>query len=153
MSSNNTLKIRFENKFKKTKKCWLWTAAVDSCGYGRIYMDGENQTAHRVSWVLYKGKIPNGIHVLHKCDVPNCVNPKHLFLGTHKDNMDDRDKKGRLGERSGENNGRSKLKRMDVLSIRKMLLKKYGQRVISKMFNVSVSTIKSIKSKRTWTKV
>lgn len=71
--------------------CWLWTAALGSDGYGQY---GEYR-AHRMAWYLTHGTIPDGLHVLHKCDNPPCVNPSHLFMGTHANNMLDRSVKGR----------------------------------------------------------
>ena len=92
---------RFSNKFTKTKSgCWVWKGTTSRDGYGqfrstcggkRIQMFG----AHRVSYWLTFGEIPEGLQVLHKCDVRNCVNPEHLFLGTNIDNVDDKMSKGR----------------------------------------------------------
>lgn len=77
-------------------KCWEWSAAtVTKWKYGAFRYNGKTGYAHRFSWELHNGKIPNGLFVLHKCDNPSCVNPEHLFLGTHSDNMIDMDKKGR----------------------------------------------------------
>lgn len=79
-----------------TEGCWLWTAATTNYGYGHIRLKGtEDVSAHRVSWMLAYGSIPEGMHVLHRCDVPACVRPTHLFLGTHADNMADMTAKGR----------------------------------------------------------
>lgn len=72
-------------------ECWLWKTGIQAFGYGTIC----RQNAHRVVWELFNGKIPGTLFVLHKCDTPNCVNPKHLFLGTQSDNMLDASKKGR----------------------------------------------------------
>lgn len=70
--------------------CHYWDANISSAGYGRMYANGKMTSAHRLSYMLYKGEIPNGMHVLHSCDEPTCVNPSHLRLGTHADNMRDR---------------------------------------------------------------
>lgn len=87
---------RFLNKIKKTKSCWIWMGAMTSTGYGNFFISGRNNDrAHKYSYRHYIGKIPSGICVLHKCDNRICVNPKHLFLGTHKDNMVDCSQKGR----------------------------------------------------------
>jgi hypothetical protein len=84
-------------------ECWPWTGAVTSDGYGRFcYANGEAK-ASRFGWELANGPIPDGLNVLHSCDCPPCQNPAHWFLGTHQENMADRDRKGRTarGERSG----------------------------------------------------
>jgi hypothetical protein len=75
--------------------CWLWLGATSPSGYGNIYAFGSSLRAHRASWVIFRGAIPAGMHVLHKCDTPSCVNPDHLFLGSHADNMADKVRKGR----------------------------------------------------------
>lgn len=76
--------------------CWVWTASRFVRGYGALKVDdGPKGYAHRISWELHFGPIPDGLWVLHRCDNPPCVNPAHLFLGTHLDNMADMDAKGR----------------------------------------------------------
>lgn len=91
------LRQRFNEKWRQAPSgCWQWTGAKLK-GYGLIRVkSGEPpRRAHRVSWQLFRGPIPAGLHVLHWCDNPSCVQPFHLFLGTHQDNMRDRDAKGR----------------------------------------------------------
>lgn len=77
--------------------CWEWGAQLNVSGYGVVKIGGNPQMAHRVSYKFFHGDIPDGMSVCHKCDNPVCINPKHLFLGTHQDNMDDMYKKGRHG--------------------------------------------------------
>ena len=92
-----SLRERFESSYIAVPEagCWLWEKGVGSTGYGHIFYQGKMLKAHRVSWELHRGLILKDMCVLHKCDVPSCVNPDHLFLGTHKDNKRDSMKKGR----------------------------------------------------------
>lgn len=97
-----SLPERFDAKWKldETTDCWMWTGAkvARSAAYYQPIIGtwrGRTENAHRIAWLLYRGDIPNGLHVLHRCDRPLCVNPEHLFLGTHQDNMDDMIAKGR----------------------------------------------------------
>lgn len=96
------LPTRFHAKYTPVPEsgCWLWEGALAG-KYGVIVQDGKNLSAHRYSWELHNGDIPNGLWVLHKCDTPSCVNPDHLFLGTAKDNMQDALRKGRLNYMPG----------------------------------------------------
>ena len=96
------MRERFWSKVNKTEGCWLWTGGKNY-GYGQFWDGRKPQQAHRISWGIHCGPIPDGLWVLHRCDVPSCVNPAHLFLGTHTDNMRDAATKGRLaiGERNG----------------------------------------------------
>ena len=76
--------------------CLLWSGAIDRKGYGKFWYDGKSDKAHRVSWSMAFGAIPNGLCVLHRCDTPACVNEGHLFLGTLGDNSKDMRTKGRV---------------------------------------------------------
>lgn len=89
------IKDRFLDKVMYTDSCWIWTAATLHNGYGCFRTDYRTESAHRVAWQLFRGPIPDDMHVLHKCDVRCCVNPSHLFLGTNADNIRDRNAKGR----------------------------------------------------------
>jgi|SRR5712664_2187267 len=91
------LKERFESKFQVVpfSGCWLWDGTMFSSGYGALKIQGVMLSAHRLSWTLYRGTIPDNLWVLHKCDVRCCVNPEHLYLGTPSDNVQDMlDRKG-----------------------------------------------------------
>ncbi len=91
-----SLSIRYHKNVIKQDNCWEWNAAKNESGYGVISYKSRTIGAHRASWLLHKGEIPNRLLVLHHCDNPPCSNPDHLFLGTHKDNSQDAMKKGRL---------------------------------------------------------
>jgi hypothetical protein len=91
----NDPKILFERKIlKQPNGCWLWNGALNKDGYGVFGIKAEG--AHRASYKMYKGEIPKGILVCHKCDIPRCVNPDHLFLGTQLDNIRDAQSKNRI---------------------------------------------------------
>lgn len=86
--------------------CLIWLGALSNSGYGCISVDGKMQRVHRFAWIVAKGPIPDGLHVLHKCDTRLCINTDHLFLGTHTDNMKDKMAKGRGNHPFGLRNGR-----------------------------------------------
>jgi len=83
------------NRTNNTNDCWEWLTGKSKDGYGRFWFKGKNIRAHRYSWLIHFGSPPNNESVLHNCDNPICVNPNHLFVGTHDDNMKDKTKKGR----------------------------------------------------------
>lgn len=108
---------RFWEKVQKTDGCWLWLAYKQPRGYGQFKHQGRMRLAHRFSWELTNGLIPEGECVLHTCDNPACVNPEHLFLGTQLDNSLDMYEKGRQAPSpacAGETNGRAKLSATSV---------------------------------------
>jgi len=142
---------RFLSKFIKTDSCWNWTAFKDKDGYGQLSIDGKMHRAHRVSYELYKNKIPEGLHVLHKCDNPPCVNPDHLELGTPQDNVDDKTKRGRQAR--GEKHGCAKLTEADVLEIRQMIQNGVYYRIIAELFDVNIPQISMIKTGKNWSHI
>lgn len=132
------VKTRFWAKVRKTHKCWEWTAATAK-GYGRFCVKKPVITqAHRMSWMLLKGAIPNGMWVLHKCDNRRCVNPKHLFLGKALDNMLDCVSKGRFNPKSwalvGEDGPNAKLTAIEVRRIRTLHATGASRTAILKQF-------------------
>jgi len=135
-------------------RCWLWTAGTFKSGYGNIFSGGQfgkPTRAHRVSWVLHNGKIPKGLCVLHKCDIPLCVNPKHLFLGTFAINNQDCINKNRRNAPSGELHHYAKLTSFKVIQIRK-LYSSGGETLksLSRKFGVCCSAIHNIITFRRW---
>jgi hypothetical protein len=109
---------RFWRHADKSGDCWLWTAHRVPNGYGKFMLRGAGMWAHRIAWELTHGPIPSGMHVCHRCDVPSCVNPAHLFLGTATDNQRDSVAKGR--HIRGERVGGHRLSENDVKQIRAM---------------------------------
>lgn len=87
-------KTWFFKKLQKTETCWLWNGWRCQ-GYGRIKVNAKPHLAHRISYILFKGHIPDGMAVCHSCDIKHCVNPDHLFLGTNQENTKDKIIKGR----------------------------------------------------------
>jgi len=146
-------KRRFENKFIKSSKneCWNWLASKNKEGYGQFSLDGKMIRAHRISYEIYKDKIPENMCVCHHCDNPSCVNPDHLFIGTDLDNNRDMMMKGRANKSSGESNGQSKLTWRNVKEIRRLnKSNKLSQEEIAKKFGISRPAVQKIVYNLVW---
>ena len=147
-----TTEQRFWSKVNKNKKgCWEWQGYKQR--YGKLGINHKVILAHRYSWELHKGKIPKGLCVLHKCDNPPCVNPKHLFLGTLKDNMQDMIKKGRANHpgMKGEQHPNAKITTEVVMIIRKLYKRPdLTYEKLAGEFNLSFSHIGRIIKKKQW---
>ncbi len=125
--------------------CWNWLMCKNNRGYGATKYKGKRWLAHRLSYTLYKGKIPKGLLVCHTCDNPSCVNPNHLWFGTDQDNSDDKIKKGRDNKAKGENHCRCKLSDQEVFEIRNLYKNKiFNQLKLAKLYNVSRPNISLI---------
>lgn len=108
MTTSKTPLERFESFFTKEEDaCWIWRGGKDKNGYGYFKYLGKTRKAHRVSWEFYKdGNKHESLLVCHSCDNPSCVNPYHLWLGTPKDNMEDKVRKGRWKGGGQDNRGK-----------------------------------------------
>jgi hypothetical protein len=150
-----TLQDRFEKKVEMIpfSDCHHWTAATNKFGYGKISVSKNVwKFAHRISWEFSNGDVPEGMCVLHTCDNPRCVNPNHLYLGSHKDNAQDRERRQRGNQPKGSASGRSKLSADQVFEIRKLYCSgKYSYRKLGKMFGVDGKSIADIVNGRNWT--
>lgn len=135
-------------------QCWEWMRVRNQYGYGQLRVSGRMVLAHRLAYQLGVGPIPDGMHVLHQCDNPCCINPAHLSLGTRSQNMKECSERGRARipkpVKLGEENGAAKLHEVDVRSIRRLLDSAWTQRAIAERFGVSQQTIANIKSGKVW---
>jgi len=135
--------------------CWLWLDYTNRQGYGRMLWEGRPQLAHRLSFEEAKGAIPDGLYACHKCDVPSCINPDHLFAGTPADNIADMLTKGRECRdprpyQQGERNQNSKITE-DV--VRGILVSPLAQRAAAKVYGVAPSWVQRIRKREVWTHV
>ncbi len=135
--------------------CLLWQAAANGDGYGLVRVGSKLQRAHRVAWEAVNGPIPNGLCVCHRCDQPGCINPQHLFLGEHRDNVRDCAAKGRLaaqrpGHTRGERNGNSKLTRLQVAQIRRKHSLGRSKSSLAREYAVAPTTIRRIVDRTRW---
>lgn len=126
----------------------LWRGTKTKKGYGLLRVDGKNRQAHRLAWVGAHG--PTNLHVLHKCDTPACINVDHLFVGTHADNMADRQSKGRSVGPQGEKAGAAKITESDVLKIRE---DQRSSSIVASEYGLSPSGVRAIRSRRSWAHV
>ena len=151
-----SLEQRFHESYVREPMsgCWLWTKS-DNGHYGLLSRDGKQQRAHRISYDLHVGPIPDGLVVMHICDNTLCVNPNHLRVGTQLENIKDRDVKGRQvpNHPKGEANGMRKLSEADVLSIRRLSSTGWTMKSIAERFEISRSTVSFIASKKRWSHI
>lgn len=136
--------------------CIDWVAGKFDNGYGSFCLNKKDRGSHRVAFELTNGEIPDGLCVCHRCDRPECVNPDHLFLGTHAENNADKRKKGRQAR--GEQNGRAKVTEENVRLI-KLFLERHPAQIgckggqsnfLSRWFGVTIYTVANISRGATW---
>lgn len=132
-------------RFVPNGDCWEWSGSKNSRGYGTLAVSGKTWLAHRLSYLTFNGKIPDGIQVCHECDNRSCINPKHLFLGTARENAQDMLAKGR--GLTGARNPHSRLSAETVMAILKYPA---GMKKTGLQFGVSKTTVYDIRSGRGW---
>lgn len=141
----------FWSKVDRTGQCWEWRARISRGGYGIFgtakKYGGRQFLAHRFSYAMKNGGTPAELHVLHRCDNKLCVNPDHLFIGTHLDNMRDMAAKGRIPCRKGERNNKAKLDAWDVICIR---ADRRPYRLIAADYGIHNSQVSLIKTRKNW---
>lgn len=147
---------RFNKKWVLDQKtgCWVWVAYCNNRREhdprARMFWKGQNVSASRVSWYLFKGEDPGNSCVCHTCDNGMCVNPDHLWLGTIADNNRDKMEKGRFVPNNGIQNGNAKLTPEDVKNIRRLYASGMTHQKIADLYNIDRSTSIHIVNKKTW---
>lgn len=135
------------------RKCWNWNARLNVDGYGSFDCNGQTVGAHRVAWRIFKGPIPKGKFVLHKCDNRRCVNPNHLFLGTQADNVQDMVLKGRQRSVASERCWTVKLTWRLVQEMRKLRKEGWEYLALAKRFGVCWKTCMRVCLFQSWNRV
>lgn len=136
--------------------CWIWKLAKVAEGYGAITIRGKLKRAHRLSWELHRGEIPDGMFVCHSCDIPACVNPDHLFLGTPKDNSQDAVRKGRFSiprksfKQRGELHPLARITESDVRTIRSKHASGITCAELARRYKMTHANATAIVKRRTW---
>ena len=159
----NTPEVLWSKVDKRSEdECWNWKGYKNNEGYGRTWINDKGYYAHRV---IYSLAYPNSINLnaplstdetgflLHTCDNPSCCNPKHLWVGTHADNMADKVKKGRNADFSGGKGPRCKLTMEQAMQIRKLRKDGISAKELAKQFNISLSSIKSLLANKSYIEV
>lgn len=162
------LKSRFWAKVDKKvgqNGCWLWTGYLNQDGYGRIWIETRMVMAHRVAYAITNSDVPENLSVCHSCDNPGCVNPEHLWLGSHLENMTDMYQKKRRKAASGKKNGThtrpdkvrrgeknntAKLTPTEVAEIRNLSQQGVSRLQLSQTYKVSIFAIRQIITKKSW---
>ena len=153
----NEIYISFIKNVLIGDTCWEWAGRLSPQNYGRFRFGGREYSAHRLSWQIENGSIPDGMYICHHCDNPKCVRPTHLFCGTPIENQLDAYNKNRRSQ-SGEHNANNKLTKVDVVAIRNLWgeinprhgLIEQAKRIIANSYGVSFTTVHKVINGHTW---
>lgn len=151
---SDSITDRFQGRYTiSASGCWEWTAAKNNKGYGQLNVQNKRMLVHRLSYEVHNGPIPDGLVVRHKCDNPSCINPEHLEVGTHKDNMQDMIKRNRGNWKpvKGSAVSVSKLTEDQVIEIRARYVRiTCGTTFLAKEYGVSSTVIHNIIRGKAW---
>lgn len=153
--TRDNLREEFERRTDRGDTCWIWLGSTNKAGYGQLGVSRTRRYAHQLAYELYRGPIAEGLEVCHTCDRPSCVNPEHLFLGTHAQNMADMARKGRgaTRHRPGDLHPMAKLTEGQVREIRERIVAGEKQVDLATEFGVRFSTISMLHRRQTWSHV
>ena len=130
---------RFWLSVEKTETCWLWKAGINSSGYGIFNPTREGpKRAHRIAFELCKGPIPEGLYICHRCDVPACVNPDHLFAGTQRENLRDAASRGRMA------------KKLSCAEVEAIKASQDSTGILMRRYGLTLATVRKIKTGMLW---
>ncbi len=148
------MKPNLRHLFRRTVRtesgCREFTGALDRCGYGMVRVGARVWRAHRLAWTLKNGPIPAGKNVCHKCDNPACIEPRHLFTGTQKENMEDMHRKGRANPPKGAAHYAAILRPANVLSIYDEVWETGNRQAVAARWGISPEHVSLIKHKHRW---
>jgi len=139
--------MQIEDSVDKTQSCWVWTKSTRA-GYGQVMVDGKRWSAHRLFYTLHKGPIPDGKLVCHTCDNKLCVNPEHLYVGTHVDNNNDTYLRNRMPNKQGYN--AKNVVKLDLAEALEIKYSKTPSSILEEMFGINQSQISRIRNGKTW---
>ena len=145
-----SIKCRILARTDRNSGCWNWLGSIHKGGYGAIRVGKKIEMIHRMSYLAFKGKIPQGKFVCHSCDNRKCCNPDHLWIGTRKENVDDAVFKNRMNPVRGEKNHKARLCEKNVLEIFQMRKECLSLKEIAKKFETTESNISLILKRINW---
>lgn len=129
--------------------CWRWSRYIQSFGYGQAEIDGRIWLAHRMAWKVTHGRLPRDLLVLHRCDNPPCVNPDHLFLGTHKDNSADAIAKGRFDPMGvSRHSAKKRIRKLTDDAVRDIRTARLRDRDFARLYTVSRTIVCDIRNRK-----